>query len=68
MLYFIESRVTRRHQNISSAAQEVVGHLVNANNDGEAMAKFKDAVKKKYAHEPVVDIKHELLHFATEIK
>ena len=68
MLYFIESRVTRRHQNISSAAQEVVGHLVNANDDNEAMTKFKDAVKKKYDHEPVVGMSYELLHFATEIK
>ncbi len=68
MLYFIECRVTRRHQNISTLAQEVVGHLVNANTPAEAEWKYKDAVKKKYAHEPVVDIKYESLHFASEIK
>ena len=68
MLYFIETRVTRRHQHISAASQEVVGKLVNANSDVEAMGKYKDAVKKKYAHEPIVDIKYEVLHFADEIK
>jgi hypothetical protein len=68
MLYFIEARVTRRHQNISSPAQEVVGKLVNANSPGEAERKFKDAVFARYKEQGVIDLNYEFLHFADEIK
>jgi hypothetical protein len=68
MIFFIECRVTRSHQNISTLAQEVVGHIVHANSPAEAEQKYKNAVKKRYAHEPVKDLKFETLHFASEIQ
>lgn len=68
MLFFIESRVTRRHANISSPRQEVVGKLVNANSPGEAEKKYRDAVVARYRGQEVVDIQYEFLHFADEIK
>ena len=68
MLFFIETRVTRRFLNISAPRQEVVGKLVNANSPGEAEKKYKDAVVAKYTGQDVVNIAYEFLHFADEIK
>ena len=68
MLYFIECRVTRRHDGLSSPRQEVVGKLVNANSPGEAEFKYKQAVEARYAHEGATKFAYEFLHFADEIK
>lgn len=67
MLYFIETRVTRKRENISSPSQEIVSHIVHASNAKEAEEKYKAAVRQRYANEPVVKIDYEPLRFATEI-
>ena len=68
MLFFIETRVTRHHDGLSSPRQEVIGKLVNANSPGEAQLKYQNAVREKYANEGQVKLNFEYLHFADEIK
>jgi len=67
MLYFIEARVTRRHDGLSSPRQEVIGKLVNAGDAYEADRKYKNAVAAKYVNEWPVKLDFEFLHFADEI-
>jgi len=68
MLFFIETRVTRQHDGLSSPRQEVIGKLVNANSPAEAERKYQDAVKAKYVNEGQLKLSFEYLHFADEIK
>jgi hypothetical protein len=68
MLYLIQCRVTRTHQNLSSPRQEVITKLVTANSPNEADRKYEEVVRAKYAHEQPTSVKFELLMFADEIK